>query len=468
MIRNAPVAPGPVLIVEDSPVQAEMLRRIVEGAGYEVLLAGDGAAALALARLRRPAAVVSDVNMPVMDGYELCRRLHGEAGLADVPVILLTSLADTGDVIRGLNAGADCYVTKPFDEALLLASLRSQIEAPQAVPGDGGHGPMQLRIGDDVHPVTPRDARQLVGLLVSTYESAVYQNRLLRNTQDRLLAANRELEDSNRTLEAAYAELRETQSRLVQAAKMASLGELVAGVAHEINNPLAFVLNHHATVSRALVQVEEEARPHLTPERARLLDKAGERLADMAGGLERIRDLVVKLRTFSRLDAGEIRTIDVEEAIESVLTLLQHRLRDRIRVTRRFGAQCSLDCYPGPFNQVVMNLLANAVDAIDAAARDGEITITTMQDEAMMRIEIADNGKGMPDAVRERIFEPFFTTKAVGEGTGLGLSISFGIVRQHGGTLEAFSEEGVGTRMVVRLPLRQTVPTAATNTGAQT
>jgi len=467
MIRNTPVAPGPVLIVEDSPVQAEMLRRIVEGAGYEVLLAGDGAAALALARLRRPAAVVSDVNMPVMDGYELCRCLHGEAGLADVPVILLTSLADTGDVIRGLNAGADCYVTKPYDEALVLASLRSQIEAPPTTPG-GGRGPMRLRIGDDVHEVVPRDARQLVGLLVSTYESAVYQNRQLRSMQDRLLAANRELEDSNRTLEAAYAELRETQSRLVQSAKMASLGELVAGVAHEINNPLAFVLNHHATVSRALVQVEEEARPHLSPERMRLLDKAGERLADMAGGLERIRDLVVKLRTFSRLDAGEIRTIDVEEAIESVLTLLQHRLRDRIRVTRRFGAQCSLDCYPGPFNQVVMNLLANAVDAIDAAAGEGEITITTLQEEDMMRIEIADNGKGMPDAVRERIFEPFFTTKGVGEGTGLGLSISFGIVRQHGGSLEAFSEEGVGTRMVVRLPLRQTVPSAATNTGAET
>ncbi|WP_026295874.1 hybrid sensor histidine kinase/response regulator [Aromatoleum toluclasticum] len=469
---GAPAAPGPVLIVEDSPVQVEMLRRVVEGAGYEVMLAGDGAAALALARARRPAAVVSDVNMPVMDGYELCRRLHGEAGLADVPVILLTSLADTGDVIRGLNAGADCYVTKPYDETLLLASLRSQIDVPPTTSGaDAGH-PMRLRIGDDVHEVQARDARQLVGLLVSTYESAVYQNRQLRSVQERLLAANRELEDSNRTLEAAYAELRETQSRLVQSAKMASLGELVAGVAHEINNPLAFVLNHHATVSRALVQIEAEARPHLSPERVRLLDKARERLSDMAGGLERIRDLVVKLRTFSRLDAGEIRTIDVEEAIESVLTLLQHRLRERIRVTRRFGPQCSLDCYPGPFNQVVMNLLANAVDAIDAAAREGEcegeIAITTFQDEEMMHIEIADNGKGMSDAVRERIFEPFFTTKGVGEGTGLGLSISFGIVRQHGGTLEAFSEEGVGTRMLVRLPLRQTAPGAATNTGAET
>ncbi|AYH42099.1 response regulator [Azoarcus sp. DN11] len=468
MTANAPAALGAVLIVEDSPVQAEMLRRVVEGAGYAVLSAGDGATALTLARQHRPAAVVSDVSMPVMDGYELCRRLHDEEGLAGIPVVLLTSLADTDDVIRGLNAGADCYVTKPYDEALLLASLRAQIEAPPSPSCAGGCPPMRLRLGDAVHEVRPRDARQLVGLLVSTYESAVHQNRELRRMQERLLAANRELEASNRTLEAAYAELRETQSRLVQSAKMASLGELVAGVAHEINNPLAFVLNHHATVSRALVQVEAEARPHLSPERARLLDKAEERLADMAGGLERIRDLVVKLRTFSRLDAGEIRTIDVEEAIDAVLTLLQHRIRDRIRVTRCSGPAHGLDCYPGPFNQVLMNLLANAIDALDAAAGGGEITITTFQDEEMMSIEVADNGKGMSEAVRERIFEPFFTTKGVGEGTGLGLSISFGIVRQHGGTLEAFSEEGAGTRMVVRLPLRQTAPRAATNTGAQT
>ncbi|WP_407279522.1 response regulator [Aromatoleum evansii] len=468
MTADVPLAPAPVLIVEDSAVQAEMLRRVVEGAGYAVLSAGDGATALALARAQRPAAVVSDVSMPVMDGYELCRHLHDDEALAGIPVILLTSLAATDDVIRGLNAGADCYVTKPYDEAVLLASLRAQIEAPPSPSCAGACPPMRLRLGDDEHELRPRDARQLVGLLVSTYESAVHQNRELRRTQERLLDANRELEASNRTLEAAYAELRETQSRLVQSAKMASLGELVAGVAHEINNPLAFVLNHHATVSRALVQVEAEARPQLSPERARLLDKARERLADMAGGLERMRDLVVKLRTFSRLDAGEIRTIDVEEAIDAVLTLLQHRLHDRIRVTRRGVPQRGLDCYPGPLNQVLMNLLANAIDAIDPAAGDGEITITTLEDEDMMRIEIADNGKGMCERVRERIFEPFFTTKPVGAGTGLGLSISFGIVRQHGGTLEAFSEEGVGTRMVVRLPLRQNGPTAATNTGGAT
>lgn len=455
---------APILVVEDSPVQAEMLRRSIERAGYEVLLADNGVAALELAATRPPAAVVSDVNMPVMDGFELCRRLRSQPRFGEVPVILLTSLGDMQDVIRGLNAGADCYVTKPYDEGLLLTSLRTLIEAPSATGNAGKCDRMQVRIGDRVEEVAPRDARQLVGLLVSTYESAVLQNRELRRTQENLLDANRELAASNRTLEAAYAKLGETQSQLVQSAKMASLGELVAGVAHEINNPLAFVLNHHATVSRAFAQLMPDLRVRLSPERERLLDKGLTRLAEMASGLERIRDLVVKLRTFSRLDAGEIRKVDIEEAVDAVLALLHHRLGDRIRVLRHFGPRRLLDCYPGPLNQVLMNLLANAIDAIEDK---GEIAITTLEDGEMLRIEISDTGKGMSQEVRERIFEPFFTTKTVGQGTGLGLSISFGIVRQHGGSLEAFSKEGAGTRMVVRVPLVQTPANPATKPGIQ-
>lgn len=445
-------AAASVLIAEDSPVQAEMLRRSIEQGGYAVVVSCNGAEAFALARQHRPLAVISDINMPVMNGFELCRRLKAEPGLCDVPVILLTSLGDVQDVIGGLNAGADSYVTKPYDEALLLARLGAQIEASAgALPGDACP-PMQVRIGDSLAHVSPRGARQLVGLLISTYESAVLQNRALRDMQESLVAANRELADSNRTLEAAYAELRETQSRLVQSAKMASLGELVAGVAHEINNPLAFVINHHETVSRAIELLAPEIRPQLGPERQRLLDKGKARLAEMATGLERIRDLVVKLRTFSRSDAGATRQIDIGEAIDGVLTLLRHRTGSRIRISRRIGPERLFDCYAGPFNQVLLNLLSNAVDAIEG---EGEITISTSREADSMRIEVADSGKGMSAAVQERIFEPFFTTKTVGQGTGLGLSISFAIVREHGGNLEVFSTEGMGTRMVVRVPMRQ-------------
>lgn len=461
---NAHSAPC-VLIAEDSPVQAEMLRRTIERAGYEAMLAGDGAEALALALQKRPAAVISDINMPVMNGFELCRRLKALPGLGDVPVILLTSLDNVQDVIAGLNAGADCYVTKPYDEDLLVASLRGQIETPADEPAGEKCVPMLVPVGEKIELVSPRNARQLIGLLVSTYESAVLQNRALRSTQESLVAANRELAASNHTLETAYADLRETQSRLVQSAKMASLGELVAGVAHEINNPLAFVLNHHATVSRAIGLLAPEIRPQLAPERLRLFDKGQVRLAEMATGLERIRDLVVKLRIFSRSDAGAIRQVDIGEAIDAVLTLLRHRTDNRIRITCQIGPQRLFDCYPGPFNQVLLNLLANAVDAIEG---EGEITINTAQDGEMMRIEVADSGKGMAEAVRERIFEPFFTTKEVGQGTGLGLSIAFATVREHGGTLEAFSAEGVGTRMVVKAPIRQHVESRSSSTSTET
>jgi two-component system NtrC family sensor kinase len=441
-----------ILIVEDSLIQKELLRRIIEDAGYAVQVAANGAEGLALASAHPPAVVVTDVNMPVMDGYEMCQAMREQRALETLPVILLTSLSDTQDVIRGLNAGADCYVTKPYDKALLLACIQSLLTQPRAERRPVDSKPMQVSLGGQIHLVTPRDNQQVLNLLVSTYESAVLQNRELCKTQETLLGLNEELATSNKTLEVAYEELRETQSQLVQSAKMASLGQLVAGVAHEINNPLAFVLNHQATVVRALNRVAGEAVPHLSEEGLQQLNKALARLTDMAPGLERIRDLVLNLRTFSRLDEGEIKRVDIDEAIESVLVLLQYRLGTRIRVNREFGAVKHIDCYPGPLNQVMMNLLANAIDAIDG---EGELTISTDQEGEMLRIVIADNGKGMPDAVRERIFEPFFTTKPVGQGTGLGLSISFGIIRKHGGTLEALSMLGKGTRMVIRIPLER-------------
>jgi len=172
-------------------------------------------------------------------------------------------------------------------------------------------------------------------------------------------------------------------------------------------------------------------------------------------GVDRVEDLVVKLRTFSRLDEAEVKTIEIEESIESVLTLLQHKLSDRLTIVRRYGDIKRVSCYPGPLNQVIMNVVANAIDAIEG---DGTITIwtrTIATDQAgdMLAISIRDTGSGIPLAIRDRVFEPFFTTKPVGAGTGLGLSISYGIVQRHGGQLEIQSEEGRGTEVVIKIPL---------------
>jgi two-component system NtrC family sensor kinase len=169
----------------------------------------------------------------------------------------------------------------------------------------------------------------------------------------------------------------------------------------------------------------------------------------MGIGLRRVADLVLKLRIFSRLDEGERKAVSVRECFESLLTMLAHRLGDRINVVLQYGAPDVLDCYPGPLNQALMNLMTNAIDAIDGP---GTITVTTDLSEDFYRIAVADTGAGIHRDIRDRVLNPFFTTKPVGQGTGLGLSITYSIVKKHGGTLELRDAEGGGTSAIVSLP----------------
>ncbi len=254
--------------------------------------------------------------------------------------------------------------------------------------------------------------------------------------------------------------LREAQGKLVQAAKMASLGELVAGIAHEINNPLAFILAHQGTVERLLSQLAE--LPGLATEPAApKLARARERIASMSLGLKRIQNLVLNLRKFSRLDESEQQSVDVPEAIDTVLALLTHKLGTGITVTRRFDAPRELLCQPALLNQVIMNIVGNAADALNARDTgnpgwtEGRIDITTSADDGCYAIAVGDNGPGVPDALRERIFEPFFTTKPVGSGTGLGLAIAYGVVQAHGGTIALDPVAGGGARFTVSVPIPQ-------------
>jgi two-component system NtrC family sensor kinase len=260
--------------------------------------------------------------------------------------------------------------------------------------------------------------------------------------------AKQEVERKNRDLAAAYAELQAAQAQLIQSAKMASLGQLVAGVAHEINNPLAFVVSHLGTAIRGL-----EGLDRLISAESGALDgflRAQSRLREMDIGLNRIRDLVLKLKTFSRLDEGERKVVSLRESIESILTILGHQLRDRIEVITQFGDLDSISCYGSALNQALMNLISNAVDAMHDG---GTLWITTSARDGACTISIADTGKGIPEAIRDRVFEPFFTTKPVGEGTGLGLSITYSIVKKHEGTLQLRERPGGGTEAVVTLPL---------------
>jgi two-component system, NtrC family, sensor kinase len=261
---------------------------------------------------------------------------------------------------------------------------------------------------------------------------------------------NRELQRVVDELAEANIELKAKQAQLVQTAKMASLGELVAGVAHEINNPLSFVRSHVTTATHCMSKVAAEVQPQLSEAAAGSLTRAHSRLSEAELGLERIRELVLKLRVFSRLDEGERKEVKISECIESVLTILRHKLEGRIEVNTHFGDPDLVDCYPSLLNQAIMNLVANSIDAIEGT---GQISISTGADADGYAIRISDTGCGITPEVRDRIFEPFFTTKPVGQGTGLGLSITYSIIERHRGTLEIVPRTGGGTLAIIRLPL---------------
>ena len=288
-------------------------------------------------------------------------------------------------------------------------------------------------------------------------------------------------------LELALQEVRRTQTQLVQSAKMSSLGQLVAGVAHEINNPVNFIsanLSHAEDYTQdilGLLKLYQQQYPNPTSaiqseintiDLDFLLEDLPKLLGSMKVGADRICEIVRSLRNFSRLAEAEIKAVDIHEGLDSTLMILQNRLRPQpkhpgIEVIKEYGNLPQVECYAGQLNQVFMNLLTNAIDAMDEQnqtrsfeemkANPSMIQLQTeVFDDNQVLIRIADNGPGMTEPVKQKLFDPFFTTKPVGVGTGLGLSISYQIVvEKHGGQLHCFSQLGHGTEFVIQIPLRQ-------------
>jgi signal transduction histidine kinase len=261
-----------------------------------------------------------------------------------------------------------------------------------------------------------------------------------------------EIAKLNETLEARVEErtneLREIQGQLMQAEKMKSLGQLVAGVAHELNNPIGFV---HANL-----QLLDEYVKKLADTQAQGADttRTREAIAKLIQrsreGTQRVKKIVQDLRTFSRMDQAEIQVVDVHEEIDRNLAMMEPRFKNEVRVERDYGELPRVRCYAGQLSQVFLNLLMNACDAIE---EKGTIRITTRRTPGGVRLEFADDGPGIPEEIRNRIFDPFFTTKPVGVGTGLGLSLSHGIIERHGGRIFVESEPGTGSTFVIELPL---------------
>ena len=278
-------------------------------------------------------------------------------------------------------------------------------------------------------------------------------------------------------LAAALQELKTTQAQLIQTEKMSSLGQLVAGVAHEINNPINFIyanLSYLEVYSKDLLSLVEMYQNEVgTPSKEieqKLQDMdfdflgedLGKILSSMQVGAERIRQIVLSLRNFSRLDEAAMKFVDLHQGIDNTLLILQSRFKPAkhpgIEVVKEYGCLPKVECYAGQLNQVFLNIFSNAIDALELIQNPGVITIRTelKESNSSVLICIIDNGPGMPDAVKTRIFDPFFTTKPVGKGTGLGLSICYQIVvGQHKGSLQCITEEGKGTEFCIEIPIRQ-------------
>jgi signal transduction histidine kinase len=294
----------------------------------------------------------------------------------------------------------------------------------------------------------------------------------LAKAREELNKANMDLASANEALHKTVADLNAAQDQLIQAEKMASLGQLTAGIAHEINNPVNFVTSSIqplkddlADVLKIISRYEKVVKEkgmendfkeveHFRKEAKieETMIEVNHLLKGIEEGALRTSEIVKGLRNFSRLDQTVYRKSNLNESVESTLTLLHNSFKNRIEIVKDYGELPEIDCFPGQINQVLMNILSNAIQAIPT---EGSIFIKTWQDKELVKISIRDTGAGMSEEVRKKIFDPFFTTKEVGKGTGLGLSISYGIIQKHNGEIEVFSTPGKGTEFIISIPINQ-------------
>ena len=421
-----------ILIVDDTPTNLQVLFDLLSEQGYRVAIAKNGETALQRLESSQPNLILLDIMMPGIDGFETCQRLKANPATADIPVIFMSALSDSVDKVKGLSLGAVDYITKPLQHEEVLARIRVHLQL--------------------------RNATQIM---------------------------EQRTEELNQALES----LKQAQARLVQSEKMSALGQLIAGIAHEINNPVNFIhgnLTHVKEYSQNLLDFVQLYQKHYPHPVAEIQEQAEEleieflqtdlfkMIDSMKMGSDRIRDLILSLRNFSRLDESALKPVSINEGIDSTLVILQHRLKARpdfpeIQVIKNYGDLPIVECYPSQLNQVCMNILSNAIDSLesrfanDALEESGmdkydepTINISTVSSNNQIMIKIADNGVGIPAPILNKLFDPFFTTKSVGKGTGLGLSISQQIiVEKHHGQIACFSNLGQGTEFVITIPARQ-------------
>jgi signal transduction histidine kinase len=417
-----------ILVVDDIPDNVRVLSTILLKQGYHVRKAISGKMALMAIRTTIPDLILLDINMPDMSGYQVCQELRNDRRTAQIPVIFLSALDDVLDKVKAFQVGGADYVTKPFQIEEVLARIQHQ-------------------------------------LMIQDLQTQLHvQNEQLRQALDHL---------------------KTTQAQLIQKEKLIGLGQFVAGIAHEFNNPVNFIAGNLSPAGDyiqdllKLIKLYQTEYPQPTPAIQQVINEIDldfllcdlkKLFSSMQTGVERICAIILALRIFSHLDESDIKPVNIHHGLDSTLLLLNHRLTIQvttsattsIKVVKHYGNLPIVTCYARQLNQVFFNLLSNAIDALEVASQHYkqvayEPTLwieTKVIDRDMIQISIKDNGLGIPEAIRARLFEPFFTTKSVGQGTGLGLPTSYQIVvGKHGGTL-TYHTASEGTEFQIVIPAR--------------
>jgi two-component system, NtrC family, sensor kinase len=431
------IYPASILIVDDTPTNLKVLVEAFDKTGFESFVAKTGESALKKARQSLPNLILLDICMKGMDGFETCQALKADPLTCSIPIIFMTALNDDAVKLKGFKAGAVDYITKPvqLEEAIARISVHLQ----------------------------------------------------LRHSHQQLLNEIATRQETEQQLQHTLRSLQETQVQLIQAEKLAGLGQMMAGIAHEINNPINFIhgnLEHLRLYTSNLLRLVDCYTQYYSnpPDEIQQLIASidlsfiQEDLPDLVTSIElgtvRTQEIIRSLQIFSRSGEEGAKRVNIHEGIDSTLLLLGHRLsasssRSKIELIKKMDLISQVECFPGFLNQVFMNLFANAIDAIDEKAlisnafcdEPPAITISMYQVNESVHLEVRDNGIGVPDAIKEKLFDPFFTTKPVGHGTGLGLSICHEIIaNRHQGTIQCASLATGGSVFTIIIPSTQKQP----------
>jgi len=409
-----------ILVIDDEPEILKTIKRYLELEEYEVLTANNGNEGIEIFRLQEPSLVITDVRMPGMSGIEVLKEIKNI--MEDAEVIVVTGHGDMEISIKALRLDASDFISKPVDIEHLLLSVERAMER------------------HEMRTSLKKYTKNLEGLL-----------------------------------EQKAGEIKDTHAMLLQSEKLASIGQLAAGVAHEINNPIGFISSNLNTLEEYIADIKSlmakynDIQPVNNEERRIIfkeiellrekvdiefiLDDLPQLLGESKEGADRVKKIVADLKDFSRIDHGEKEFFNINQGMESTLNIVKNELKYKAEISKEYNEIPEIECYSQEINQVFMNLLTNAAQAIEKRGKIGIKTgMVHHEGHDFIEVRISDTGTGIIEENLNKIFDPFFTTKDVGKGTGLGLNISYNIIKKHNGEIKVESEVGKGTTFIIRLP----------------